>query len=52
MTTMHGTWKGERSMIYLGDITLSISSLNDLAVLYISSIFDVFEDYAIRHSNA
>ncbi len=47
-----GTWKGERSMITWRDVTPSIESANDLAVLYLSPIFDVYEDYALRYSNA
>jgi glycosyltransferase involved in cell wall biosynthesis len=49
---MLGTWKGERSMISWRDVTPSIESANDLAVLYLSPMFDVYEDYALRFSNA
>ena len=49
---MLGTWKGERSMITWRDVTTSIESANDLAVLYLSPMFDVFEDYALQYSNA
>ncbi|UCC93895.1 MAG: glycosyltransferase family 4 protein, partial [Thermoplasmata archaeon] len=49
---MLGTWKGERSMISWRDVTPSIESANDLAVLYLSPMFDVYEDYALQYSNA
>jgi glycosyltransferase involved in cell wall biosynthesis len=49
---MLGTWKGERSMISWRDVTPSIESANDLAVLYLSPLFDVYEDYALKYSNA
>lgn len=52
VSTMHGTWKGERSQLRLRDITLSVESLNDLAVLYLSPFFDKYEDWAIELSNA
>ena len=51
-STMHGTWLGERSMITWRDATPSFSSINDLAVMYLSPIFDVYEDYALTYSNA
>jgi phosphatidylinositol alpha-1,6-mannosyltransferase len=49
---MHGTWRGERSEISWRDVTPSIESANDLAVLYLSPIFDVYEDLALKLSNA
>jgi glycosyltransferase involved in cell wall biosynthesis len=49
---MLGTWKGERSMISWRDVTPSVESANDLAVLYLSPMFDVYEDYALQYSNA
>jgi glycosyltransferase involved in cell wall biosynthesis len=52
VNTMHGTWRGERSEITWRDVTLSMASANDLAVLYLSPLFDVYEDYALRLSNA
>ncbi len=51
-STMHGTWQGERSMITWRDATPSFASINDLAVMYLSPIFDVYEDYALTYSNA
>jgi glycosyltransferase involved in cell wall biosynthesis len=52
VSTMHGTWRGERSTIGWRDVTLSVESVNDLAVLYLSPLFDKYEDYALRYSNA
>ncbi len=52
VTTMHGTWRGERSTITWRDLTPSVESVNDLAVMYLSPMFDVYEDYALRYSNA
>jgi glycosyltransferase involved in cell wall biosynthesis len=52
VSTMHGTWKGERSEITWRDVTASFASLNDLAVLYISPLFDKYEDIALELSNA
>jgi len=52
VNTMHGTWRGERSKISWRDVTPSIESVNDLAVLYLSPIFDVYEDLALQLSNA
>lgn len=51
ISTMHGTWVGERSRMSLRDITMSIESLNDLAVMYISPIVDPYEDYALMYSD-
>jgi len=52
VSTMHGTWRGERSTITWRDATLSLESVNDLAVMWLSPMFDVYEDYALRYSNA
>ena len=52
VSTMHGTWRGERSTITWRDVSPSAESLNDLAVMYVSGLFDVYEDYALRYSNA
>jgi 1,2-diacylglycerol 3-alpha-glucosyltransferase len=52
VSTMHGTWRGERSTITWHDVTLSVESVNDLAVMWLSPMFDVYEDYALRYSNA
>ena len=52
VNTMHGTWAGERSRIGWRDVTPSLGSANDLAVLYLSPIFDAYEDHALELSNA
>jgi glycosyltransferase involved in cell wall biosynthesis len=52
VSTSHGTWRGERSMIGWRDVTASVESLNDLAVLYLSPLFDRYEDYAFERSDA
>lgn len=39
-------------MISWRDVTASFESLNDLAVMYISPLFDKYEDLALRYSNA
>jgi glycosyltransferase involved in cell wall biosynthesis len=52
VSTAHGTWRGERSMIRWKDVTASVESLNDLAVLYLSRVFDRYEDYAFQCSDA
>jgi glycosyltransferase involved in cell wall biosynthesis len=51
VSTMHGTWKGERSTINWRNLTPSLSAINDLSVMYLSPLFDRFEDHAIRFSN-
>jgi len=51
VSTMHGTWWGERSTISLKDLTLSVSSVNDLAILYLGPMMDRYEDLALELSN-
>ncbi len=51
VSTMHGTWKGERSTISLKDVSFSLSGINDLSILYLGPFMDRFEDHAIRYSN-
>ncbi len=51
VSTMHGTWWGERSTISLKDISPSISGINDLSVLYMSPFMDRFEDHALKRSS-
>ncbi len=51
VSTMHGTWWGERSTISFKDLSLSISALNDLSVMYLSPFFDRYEDLALERSN-
>lgn len=52
VSTMHGTWWGERSTISLRDLSFSIQSVNDLAILYAGPLFDRYEDLALERSNA
>ncbi|RLF74337.1 MAG: hypothetical protein DRN55_00585 [Thermoplasmata archaeon] len=53
VSTLHGTWKGERQELKLSYINpTSLQSLNDLAIMVISPLFDKYEDYAIELSNA
>lgn len=53
VSTLHGTWKGERQELRLSYINpTSLQSLNDLAIMVISPLFDKYEDYAIELSNA
>jgi glycosyltransferase involved in cell wall biosynthesis len=51
VSTMHGTWKGERSTISLKDVSPSISGINDLSIMLLGPLMDRFEDHAIRYSN-
>jgi len=51
VSTMHGTWKGERSMISLKDLTMSVSTINDLSIMYMSPFMDRYEDHALERSN-
>jgi glycosyltransferase involved in cell wall biosynthesis len=52
VSTSQGTWRGERSEISWRDVTASVESLNDLAVLYLSPLFDRYEDLAFQLSDA
>ncbi len=52
VSTMHGTWWGERSTISLKDLSFSIQAINDLAILYAGPFFDRYEDMALELSNA
>ena len=51
VSTMHGTWWGERSTIDFRNLSFSLSALNDLSVMYLGPLFDRYEDHAIRLSN-
>ena len=51
VSTMYGTWVGERSSISLKNLTFSISALNDLAILFVSPFMDKYEDLALERSN-
>lgn len=50
VSTMYGTWVGERSKISLKDLTFDISAINDLAILFLSPFFDRYEDLALKRS--
>ncbi|MFO8052137.1 MAG: glycosyltransferase family 4 protein, partial [Thermoplasmatota archaeon] len=51
VSTMHGTWVGERSQISIRDLPLDISAVNDLAILFLSPFFDRYEDLALKRSD-
>jgi glycosyltransferase involved in cell wall biosynthesis len=52
VSTMHGTWRGERSQMRLGEVlSPSLEALNDLAVMYVSPMMDAYEDYALMCSD-
>jgi glycosyltransferase involved in cell wall biosynthesis len=53
VSTLHGTWWGERSTLNLGNILApSFEMLNDFAIMTVSHMMDIYEDYAIELSNA
>jgi glycosyltransferase involved in cell wall biosynthesis len=52
VSTMHGTWLGERSTLKYKQFSWSLESVNDLAIKWLSPRFDKYEDYAIKYSNA
>ncbi len=52
VSTMHGTWLGERSRITLRDLTPSLGAINDSSIIYLSPMFDGYEDDALTLSNA
>ena len=52
VSTMHGTWKGERSTINFRDLSFSISAVNDLAIMCLGPFFDRYEDLAIERSTS
>jgi glycosyltransferase involved in cell wall biosynthesis len=51
VSTMHGTWWGERSTISWRNLSTSVAAVNDLAVMYMGPFFDKYEDLAIERSN-
>jgi glycosyltransferase involved in cell wall biosynthesis len=51
VSTMHGTWWGERSTIDWRNLSPSLAAVNDLAVMYLGPFFDRYEDLAIERSN-
>lgn len=52
VSTLHGTWIGERSTVYYRNISTNLESINDLAIKWFSPFLDKYEDYAIERSNA
>jgi N-acetyl-alpha-D-glucosaminyl L-malate synthase BshA len=52
VSTLHGTWIGERSTVYYRNISTNLESINDLAIKWFSPFLDKYEDYAIQRSNA
>lgn len=52
LSHMSGTWEGERSQLFLSNIRpFSRSGINDLAVKWLSSRYDKYEDYALLQSD-
>jgi glycosyltransferase involved in cell wall biosynthesis len=52
LSHMSGTWEGERSALRLSNINpFSVSGLNDLAVKWMSPLYDKFEDFALLYSD-
>ncbi len=52
VSTLHGTWRGERSTVQYKHLSLNIESINDLSIKWFSSMLDKYEDHAIKYSNA
>jgi glycosyltransferase involved in cell wall biosynthesis len=52
VSTLHGTWLGERSTVQYKHMSWSLSSINDLSIKWFAFILDKYEDYAIKYSNA
>jgi glycosyltransferase involved in cell wall biosynthesis len=52
ISTLHGTWLGERSTVYYKHLSLNLASVNDLAIKWFAFLLDKYEDYAIRYSHA
>jgi glycosyltransferase involved in cell wall biosynthesis len=52
VSTLHGTWIGERSTVQYKHLSLNLSSINDLAIKWFAFLLDKYEDYAIKYSNA
>jgi glycosyltransferase involved in cell wall biosynthesis len=52
LTHMSGSWQGERSQLRLSNISpFSVSGLNDLAVRFLSPLYDKYEDFALLNSD-
>ena len=52
VSTLHGTWVGERSTVYYKHLSFNLESINDLSIKWLSPMLDVYEDYAIKYSHA
>lgn len=52
VTTLHGTWVGERSTVQYKHLSLNVESINDLAIKWFAWLLDKYEDYSIKYSNA
>lgn len=52
VSTLHGTWVGERSTVQYRNLSSNVESINDLAIKWFSRFLDKYEDYAIKYSNA
>ena len=52
VSTLHGTWLGERSTVQYKHLTFNLASINDLSIKWFSFILDKYEDLAIKFSNA
>lgn len=52
LSHMSGTWEGERSQLRLSNIQpFSVSGVNDLAVKWLSALYDKYEDFALTLSD-
>lgn len=52
LSHMSGTWAGERSHLRLSNIQpFSVSGVNDLAVKWLSPLYDKYEDFALMLSD-
>lgn len=52
VSTLHGTWLGERSTVQYKHLSWSLESINDLSIKWFAFILDKYENYAIKYSNA
>ena len=52
VSTLHGTWLGERSTVQYKHLSIRLESINDLSIKWLSPMLDIYEDFAIQYSNA
>jgi glycosyltransferase involved in cell wall biosynthesis len=52
ISTLHGTWLGERSTVQYKHLSLNLASINDLSIKWFAFLLDKYEDYAIENSHA